>query len=83
MSATPNAATEGQAATDLSQTEVDQWIAGSQMFNEKSAHALAGALGFDVPLFVGKALEVTVRIALSCVTVAFLTTARRRNSFVG
>jgi hypothetical protein len=25
----------------------------------------------------------TVRIALSCVTVAFLTTARRRNSFVG
>jgi hypothetical protein len=53
------------------------------MFNEKSAHALAGALGFDVPLFVGKALEVTVRIALSCVTVAFLTTARRRNSFVG
>jgi len=31
------------------------------MFNEKSAHALAGALGFDVPLFVGKALEVTLR----------------------
>jgi len=45
--------------------DVDQWIAGSQTFNERNARALAEALGFEAPLFVGKAMEVILRRDLS------------------
>lgn len=51
----------GRNAPKLNQTEIDQWSSGSQKFNEQIARKIAKALGFDVPLFVGKALEVTLR----------------------
>lgn len=43
------------------QTILSQWIAGTQIFDEKRARALAEALDFEAPLFVGKTLEVTLR----------------------
>lgn len=43
------------------QSTLNKWIAGTQVFEEERARELAEALDFDVPLFVGKALEVTLR----------------------
>lgn len=41
--------------------DVGHWIAGTQTFDAEKARALAHVLDLDVPLFVGKALEVTLR----------------------
>ena len=41
--------------------EVEAWVAGTQDFDVVKAQVLAEALDLDVPLFVGKALEVTFR----------------------
>lgn len=43
------------------QATIDQWIDGSQTFDQDRARFLAQALDLEVPLFVGKALEVTLR----------------------
>ncbi len=43
----------------------DAWCAGLQEFNETEAVQLAKALGIDVPLFVGKVRETTLRRDLS------------------
>jgi hypothetical protein len=45
--------------------EVEQWCSGSFRFDENRARCLAEALDFDVPLFVGKALEVSLRRKVS------------------
>ena len=39
----------------------EAWLAGTQEFNETEAQRLAEAFGVDVPLFVGKARETTLR----------------------
>jgi hypothetical protein len=41
--------------------DVEKWCDGSFEFDERRARKLAEALDFDVPLFVGKALEVSLR----------------------
>ena len=53
-----------QAAPDAlgwTTDETEQWCRGSFEFDESRARQLAQALDFDVPLFVGKALEVSLR----------------------
>lgn len=45
--------------------DLESWQAGTQTFSEEKAKQLALALDFDVPLFTGKALEVTLRRSLS------------------
>ncbi len=62
---TPSATADEQSVLDRSRADIDKWIAGSQTFNEQEARVLAEALGFEVPLFVGKALEVILRRDLS------------------
>lgn len=42
-------------------SEVEKWVEGQQSFDADSARKLAEALDFNVPLFVGKTLEVTMR----------------------
>lgn len=44
-----------------SDKEIDRWCNGSFDFDSERAAQLAKALEFDVPLFVGKALEVSLR----------------------
>lgn len=44
--------------------EIEQWCDGSFRFDESRARQLAQALDFDVPLFVGKALETSLRLSL-------------------
>lgn len=51
------------ATLGWSADEVEQWCRGSFEFEESCARQLAQALDFDVPLFVGKALEVSLRRA--------------------
>lgn len=46
----------GWSATDL-----ELWLNGDQEFEARRAQALADALDLDVPVFVGKALEVSLR----------------------
>ena len=41
--------------------ELDAWCNGSFIFDASRAEQLGSALGMDVPLFAGKALEVTLR----------------------
>ena len=41
--------------------DFESWCNGSFRFDEIRARELAQALDFDVPLFVGKALEVSLR----------------------
>lgn len=53
-----------QAAPDAlgwTTDETEQWCRGSFQFDESRARQLAQAFDFDVPLFVGKALEVSLR----------------------
>ena len=50
---------------DWDPTQVEAWTNGTQEFDPGRARALAEALDLDVPLFVGKALEVTLRRDLS------------------
>lgn len=42
-------------------SEIEKWTKGQQSFDAGSARKLAEALDFNVPLFVGKTLEVTMR----------------------
>jgi hypothetical protein len=49
------------AALGWSEADVEGWQKGAQVFREDQARKLAEALDLDVPLFVGKALEVTLR----------------------
>jgi hypothetical protein len=46
-------------------SDVEDWRKGAQTFDADLARQLAKALDLDVPLFVGKALEVTLRRDLS------------------
>jgi hypothetical protein len=48
-------------ALGWSEEEVDRWCNGTFQFDAKRAAQLAEAFEFDVPLFVGKALEVSLR----------------------
>jgi hypothetical protein len=41
--------------------ELEGWVNGTQAFKTDRARTLAQALDLDIPLFVGKALEVTLR----------------------
>ena len=52
-------------ALDWSPSDVEDWQKGAQIFDADHARRLAIALDFDTPLFVGKALEVTLRRDLS------------------
>lgn len=52
---------EAPKALKWSPDKVGSWQKGTQEFDAKEAKTLAEALDFDVPLFVGKALEVTMR----------------------
>jgi len=61
LQATLGASEKWRDVLNLGKAEFDQWSAGSQIFNEQVAREIADSLGFDVPLFVGKALEVTLR----------------------
>lgn len=49
------------AALGWTSDDVERWENGTQVFSEAHALQLAQALDFDAPLFVGKALEVTLR----------------------
>lgn len=49
------------AKLGLQPTVLEAWSNGSQDFNEAQALQIACALDFETPLFVGKALEVTLR----------------------
>jgi len=40
---------------------LDQWLSGSQKFEADQARTIAEALNLDVPSFVGKSMEVTLR----------------------
>ena len=42
-------------------SDIETWTKGQQTFDADAARKLAEALDFNVPLFVGKALEVTIR----------------------
>jgi hypothetical protein len=53
------------AALGWSLAEVEAWLEGTQTFDEGRAQLLATTLDFDVPLFLGKALEVTLRRDIS------------------
>jgi hypothetical protein len=53
------------AALGWTADEVQQWCNGAFDFDEARACQLAKALDFDVPLFVGKALEVSLRRQVS------------------
>ncbi|UDL96145.1 hypothetical protein LGH83_08170 [Lichenihabitans sp. PAMC28606] len=53
------------AALAWTVADMDGWQIGTQTFREDQARQLAQALDMDVPLFVGKALEVTLRRDLS------------------
>jgi hypothetical protein len=61
LSATFGSQDKAPAALSWSAAEVDVWVNGTQAFEEERARTLAQALDLDVPLFVGKALEVTLR----------------------
>jgi hypothetical protein len=50
-----------QAALGWKHEQLDAWVRGENRFDLESAKALAVALDLDVPLFVGKALEVSLR----------------------
>jgi hypothetical protein len=53
-----------QAAPDAlgwTTDEIEQWCRGSFRFDENRARQLSESLDFDLPLFVGKALEVSLR----------------------
>jgi hypothetical protein len=52
---------EPQNALGWSAKEMERWCDGSFQFNADNASQLAQLLEFDVPLFVGKALEVSLR----------------------
>ena len=52
---------QAPAGLGWSPLEVEKWRNGLQLFDSDSARKLAEALDFNVPLFVGKALEVTLR----------------------
>lgn len=54
----PEAASD---ALDWSAEEIKQWCDGSFRFDEARARQLAQVIDFDVPLLVGKALEVSIR----------------------
>ncbi|MDR3451155.1 MAG: hypothetical protein P4M15_15655 [Alphaproteobacteria bacterium] len=56
------------SALGWSAEELENWRNGTQIFSEDKAKQLARAFDFDVPLFVGKALEVTLRHSLSIKT---------------
>ncbi len=45
--------------------EVERWRKGTQAFNENHARQLGKALDLDLPVFLGKVLEVTLRRDLS------------------
>lgn len=45
----------------LEMVVLNSWFAGSFTFDQKTAEQIARELDFDVPLFVGKALEVSLR----------------------
>jgi hypothetical protein len=49
------------AALGWTVDEIGQWCRGSFQFDESRARQLGQALDFDVPLFVGKVLEVSLR----------------------
>jgi hypothetical protein len=49
------------SALGWTEEEVKQWMNGSFQFDAEHASQLAQALDFDVPSFVGKALEVSLR----------------------
>jgi hypothetical protein len=53
--------TSKQQTLGWTNDEIDEWCNGSFRFDEARACQLARALDFDVPLFVGKALEVSLR----------------------
>jgi hypothetical protein len=53
------------SALGWSADELQSWRQGTQTFSEDKAKQLALAFDCDVPLFVGKALEVTLRHSLS------------------
>jgi len=53
------------AALGWNPAEVEGWVKGTQTFDVEQARSLAAALDFDIPLFVGKSLEVTLRRDLS------------------
>jgi hypothetical protein len=59
---------QAPAAIGWTSDDVEQWCRGSFRFDESRARQLAQALDFDVPLFVGKALEVTLRRDITPVT---------------
>ena len=48
-----------------SAADIERWQNGNQVFNQDQACKLAAALDLDISLFVGKALEVTLRRDLS------------------
>jgi hypothetical protein len=50
-----------QAALGWEPAELDAWVRGENRFDVERAKSLAVALDLDVPLFVGKALEVSLR----------------------
>jgi hypothetical protein len=52
---------QAQAALGWSPEEIECWRNGSFEFDAERARQLAQALEFDVPLFVGKALEISLR----------------------
>lgn len=54
----PEAASD---ALDWSAKEITQWCDGSFRFDEARARQLAQVIDFDLPLLVGKALEVSIR----------------------
>jgi len=49
------------AALGWNADEFESWRDGTFAFDEAHAHQLAEAFDLDVPLFVGKALELTLR----------------------
>jgi hypothetical protein len=53
------------AALGWSLAEAESWIRGSQAFKTDQARRLAEVFDLDAPLFMGKALEVTLRRDLS------------------
>lgn len=48
-------------ALEWSEEKLKSWLEGTQVFSAEDAAHLANTIGFDVPLFVGKAQEVTLR----------------------
>lgn len=56
---------EALVALGWRSAEAESWLVGAQAFKADRARKLAEVLDLDVPLFVGKALEVTLRRDLS------------------